>query len=81
MAPEKLVIGAPAAVIDELCRLVDELPDRRWAIRALAASTLREVTGQDYGAVRRSTGMGARQAMTERYRQFVQKRDAKKARK
>ncbi len=81
LAPEKLVIGAPAAVIDELCRLVDELPDRRWAIRALAASTLREVTGQDYGAVRRSTGMGARQAMTERYRQFVQKRDAKKARK
>lgn len=64
-------VTQPTAVVDELARLIIETKDPQWPIRTLAAQMLREVTGQDYGTVRRSTRLGVRRALVERYRQFV----------
>lgn len=63
--------ASPFALVDELGRLVVEAPDRAWPIRGLAANLLREVTGEDFGTVRRGTRLGVRRGIVERYRQAV----------
>lgn len=73
-----LRIGAGVDVVDELCRIIDDSEERLWAVRALATNVLRDVTQQDFGTIHQRTSLGARHAITERYRQFVRARDAGK---
>jgi len=71
---EDMLPGAPARVIDELCRIVEE--GKTWPIRALAAYSLREITGQDYGTVNKQTSHGAISALAENYRAWARARSA-----
>lgn len=75
-----LVPSARSEVVDKVADVVVQTPDPHWALRVLGANVLRVLTGQDFGAVRRSSDVGGRMVIAERYREFARLRDADRRR-